>query len=407
MIDFRLPIVNPVNLHGFAEVTRIADNVHHTDAPQTIQTVTGPLTFISSLPWESGVGPSSVAYRLDDIIVICFTGIGSALDSWRVYQGSLNFESVPDLPGTVNRYAKAWYDARQDFVAAASEPLGNRYYFCGHSWGGTVATLFAARYKDPQSSRAVSLLTFGSPKFADRSFMEVQQWDEWARVMNHRDLTPALIPWPQEAPLFAACHTPFQMFTLNRPVYMSNGIRCRQGHPLQDGVVPSGFNFPLETNPTTLVDYLQSGVPEHSMRAYVETLAESVGPQVNPNLWDHHGAEPRPAESVDQWTEEEILDFTDDAFDDATELTKTVPNPSPTATKVRAVRLKKRHYVTIDGVVAYRASGRRDAVAVARAMRKYGEQLRQNVKGFTNPEALNFQLQGALPFDLGDVAEGQ
>jgi hypothetical protein len=311
------------------------------------------------------------------------------------------------IGGRVNRFARTWWENSLAYFNTLVLGAHQRFYLLGHSWGSTYATLAAEFIKEHRPASAVSLLTFGSPKFCDRDTYGAAQWTEFARVMNFGDLTPYLVPWPEEAPLFAAAHTPNAILNLNSTAYMANGIRIKSGFAPTDAVTPAGFSLPLELNIPQFIEFMRGGMEPHFMTTYVNVLAElETNPPGGP-AFNHQAAEPHALADWEPLSFEEVLELVDQVYADATTLIKVTPNPSPDATRIRAVRFKKRHFVTIDGKLVYRASGRRDAVAVARALRRYGEQLRQNVKGFTNPTALNYQLQGAIPFSDGDPAQAQ
>jgi len=110
-------------------------------------------------------------------LVVCFRGTNTLMQ-WILNlttSGKPWFEDNPDDPASVHQGFKFIFDRLWPRVEEAME--GNKYpiFFTGHSLGGALATLAAAKRE------AVALYTFGAPRVGNAAFAEVV-----ADVVHHR-----------------------------------------------------------------------------------------------------------------------------------------------------------------------------------------------------------------------------
>jgi len=92
--------------------------------------------------------------------------------------------------GFLNALDHVWGDLRQEL-----QSLPVPAFFTGHSLGGALATLAAARaLLDSSLSRPAALYTFGSPRVGDAEFRENFQRLFHARIVNDRDLVTTVPP---------------------------------------------------------------------------------------------------------------------------------------------------------------------------------------------------------------------
>ncbi len=114
--------------------------------------------------------------------LVAFRGTADERDLWR----DLDAVRVPEGAGEVHRgFQKALDLVWSDLGARLA---GRTVTFTGHSLGGALATIAAARHE-----RTRAVYTFGSPRVGDSAFGEHLRAPVY-RVVNNTDLVPHLPP---------------------------------------------------------------------------------------------------------------------------------------------------------------------------------------------------------------------
>ncbi len=243
--------------------------------------------------YVAGAAPSIVAWRKLGRVVVAIAGIGGNLDASQVFQGYLDPQSMPDIGGMVNKFAKTWYTNTATFLASLTDVQD--IVFAGHSWGSSLATIWAARFNkffDPKDVK-VRLATFGAPRFADADFFHDfgTQTVQRVRVMNWQDPIPYILPMFTEAPALSTFFTISQIRKMTTIAHMSGGVRIKTNNLMQWTEAPHGFAYPLEWNIPFIISVLSNGVIPHLTASYVSVLQERFN-DLNPPSHFPQGNQP-------------------------------------------------------------------------------------------------------------------
>lgn len=90
-----------------------------------------------------------------------------------------------------------WFDASsvaQAKMLADGQAAGMRLMLVGHSYGGAVAAILAARNRQADANRKIVFLTFGCPKIGDGRFVQLLQECSGLCISNDGDLVTILPP---------------------------------------------------------------------------------------------------------------------------------------------------------------------------------------------------------------------
>ena len=140
--------------------------------------------------------------RGEGFAVLAFRGSDHAqVDDWI---GNADFDLVYDphirggqVHAGFQRAAEAIWPQVQELVSA-HRPAGAKLILTGHSLGGALAALTAARFAaDGRASEIDAIFTFGQPRAGDREFANRLERDFSARLfryVNHYDLVTRLPP---------------------------------------------------------------------------------------------------------------------------------------------------------------------------------------------------------------------
>ncbi|TAA48270.1 MULTISPECIES: lipase family protein [Corallincola] len=178
---------------------------------------TAPPTAISATKSGGGSGPKINACLVginQDGIIIAFRGtlppawtVASLEDWWQDIVDSAPV-SAPPLPGKVHSGFWAALNTLWEDVVTAVELLQQKYpsapiYVTGHSKGGPLASLGAARLMLGENIIATQVVTFASPHPGDTNFVTHYPMAlPVTRLENYLDLVPFLPPTQEFVDLF-------------------------------------------------------------------------------------------------------------------------------------------------------------------------------------------------------------
>jgi len=172
-----------------------------------------------------------------------------------VFRGTLGFmDMVSDArllavpwqgKGNVHLGFKSALDSVWDVIEKRLSAIVYPVFFTGHSLGGALATLAAARVlQNPSLQSPAAVYTFGSPRVGDDAFGRTFENLFHCRVVNDSDVVPT-VPPAFSLPLF--------------PVYQHTGEMHRL---LPGGVMemyPKGFDVRGTRNPAAgIIDFTQN-----------------------------------------------------------------------------------------------------------------------------------------------------
>ena len=137
----------------------------------------------------------SQAYRFRneyDCVIACR---GTELNEWNDIRADANTMSVlAETVGRVHRGFKREVDDLWPMIETALMDNEHSLYFCGHSLGGAMATICAARCQLSHiPSLPMELFTYGSPRVGDQRYISHVQLDHY-RFVNNNDIVTRVPP---------------------------------------------------------------------------------------------------------------------------------------------------------------------------------------------------------------------
>lgn len=404
------PYHSTENLLAWAIAANNAENLKWEDQPQPFQSDVGDYPRIGWVHYAEGTQPAMLVYRRGAHAIAAFSGIQGIREGNLCYEGYLNPVTIPGHVGSVNAYAKAWYDAIWDRWSVFNAPTVHHWTFIGHSWGSSTATLLANWMKQFRPNCRVDIITYGAPRWAYRDFFLNLHCDGAARVHNHADPIPYLIPHFTEAPLFHATHLPQNIMRMNSYVHMGGGIYVRQNEAPVWREEPGGLSYPLELRPMQIREIFAVGAHHHLMETYVARLRNYIEgipvPQPSPQGQQSQPASNTPprmtlddANAMAQWPQV--------AWPVTQQPNGSVPVPPPTpaapppltpeqeaAVRIRIRRVTGVWYVFVGDQIVYRGVSKRDAKGFAKAMRQMQGEVIEHPEGVINPDTLVSTVSG-------------
>jgi pimeloyl-ACP methyl ester carboxylesterase len=347
---------------------------------------------ISILTYQSGVRPQCVAFQDDRAnLVIVVGGLGSAPDFQRAFLGSLDPGPMPKLAGRFNAYAVEWANQADAWVQSLPLQSWQTVVFVGHSMGGAVAPMLARMLFDRQNALRVSVFTMGAPRFCDFSAARALSFLPIYRLMNYGDITPAVPPRFNDAPLVYPLLTPHQISSWSQLVHVNGGIAVESTGAFVPQELPLGYSSPLMTDYRTgWQAYQAQGLPSHEVSQYVERLEaqlpSSAGAMVKPAVPNPFVETPLRSHQI------EALQENARQYLRQMGAQQTFVPPSAANTWIRIRRMGGRWFVFSGDVMIYTATSKRDAVGVAKATRAFARQLLQQPALFSNLDGLVEQL---------------
>lgn len=194
-------------------------------------------------------------------VVVAFRGSESAINDWNT---NLSIKLKPAFQGKVH---EGFYDALEGVWARLVRTLvgfcdnQQAIWLTGHSLGGALASLAAAKLHDAGIS-AAGLYTFGQPRVGDQFFaywINAHLGKRYYRFVNYRDGVCKLPP------------KKWGFVHAGIPVNLSKG-----GHLLLDQEDWQSFMEDLDNSWTSFLDTAFDTHKQHSMQAYIQTIADNM-----------------------------------------------------------------------------------------------------------------------------------
>lgn len=178
-----------------AAAARVIDALY-TDfdlAVALLQQRLGDTAVITGLAPSASITPGFLIAVRPDLVVIIIAGTSN---EEQVLSYVLNVLTGAVDTGEFKTNA-TWFAAAIDVqtaVLASGADPNARVQLVGHSYGGAVAAVMAARYRLAAEDRAIDVLSFGAPKPGDLKFRAILERCRVARLMNAGDPIPGLPP---------------------------------------------------------------------------------------------------------------------------------------------------------------------------------------------------------------------
>lgn len=132
----------------------------------------------------------------DDELFVSFRG--TQRESIPQWASNLEVEFDKWTEGRVHRgFHERFLEVRDRVMKWVDESSVHSVTLSGHSMGGAVATLMASYLRSHRPDKAITLITFGSPRVGDRAFVEFvdrQLGDHISRIMNKYDMVAEVPP---------------------------------------------------------------------------------------------------------------------------------------------------------------------------------------------------------------------
>jgi triacylglycerol lipase len=138
-------------------------------------------------------GSQAYCFRNDhDCVLVCR---GTEMSEWNDIRADVNVGTV--LVGTFGRVHRGFNREVDDIWPSWEKELKDNempVYFCGHSLGGAMATICAARCKmSPIKSNPKELFTFGSPRVGCKKYISSFELSYY-RFVNNNDIVTRIPP---------------------------------------------------------------------------------------------------------------------------------------------------------------------------------------------------------------------
>jgi pimeloyl-ACP methyl ester carboxylesterase len=231
-----------------------------------------------------GVGPVISFHKSDGVFngvctvtsatwqLVLFDGTRNAqqfaLQAFNAIAGPQDFGGISTNP--------FWFDASTVAMAKMigdGQAAGMRLMCVGHSYGGAVACLVAARNRQADALRAVVYMTFGCPKIGDLRFVNVLQTCKGICISNDGDIVTIL---PPDAKTLAPILPLFPAFDLllwarwHRP--MPQALLFPDGHFQPNAQVPTDTATILALVADVIAQQSFDPVTQHFLVGYVGRL---------------------------------------------------------------------------------------------------------------------------------------
>jgi pimeloyl-ACP methyl ester carboxylesterase len=191
-----------------------------------------------------------------------------ALQAFNAIAGPQDFGGISTNP--------FWFDASTVAMAkmiADGQAAGMRLMIAGHSYGGAVACLVAARNRQADELRKVVYMTFGCPKIGDMRFVNVLQTCTGICISNDGDIVTIL---PPDAKTLAPINPLFPALDLtvwarwHRPV--PQALLYPDGHFQPNAQVPTDTATMLALVADVIAQQSFDPVTQHFLVGYVGRL---------------------------------------------------------------------------------------------------------------------------------------
>lgn len=162
-------------------------------AEAIVATYLGPLATVSSFPQPNPLIPAGVIAVQGNTAVLWLTGTS---DFNQLAVQSLYFGTGPVNQGlySVSAFYEAAAFAIADALTAAGAFGALRIVLTGHSYGGAVCVVLAAKIRIANPARTVEMLTIGAPQAGDQRLVDLVEPLRQMHYANERDPIPFLPP---------------------------------------------------------------------------------------------------------------------------------------------------------------------------------------------------------------------
>lgn len=266
----------------------------------------GPLASVTTVPNDATVFPGSTIIVTPAWTQVVISGTSNPQQlALQVMQGANSYRNYGAY-GTLELYNNAATVILGRMVAAGVT-LDRPLILAGHSYGGAVAALVAARVRLGNPDASIQLLTFGSPSPGDTRLIAIlDRQIQQIHLANDGDPVPGLPPAPSDLANLAAL-LPGALLTLwgrfsglhGRQVQASDGtLSPWEGSPLTWAFLVDAVARILVGRPWGVIDAHQ--MEEYLRRARLRLAPEAKYPidataqaalkpspilQVNPIIW--------------------------------------------------------------------------------------------------------------------------
>lgn len=159
---------------------------------KTVRDWLGPLPVIA-IHHHAGPRPGLITIALGDWMLAILDG------TWEFQEFALQafaFVVGPTNKGAFSTAELWWQSATyiNNLMNDDGQVAGGRLMMVGHSYGGAVALVSAARYKLWAPTREIVYLTFGTPKIGDQRFVDIVRTLEGLNLAHQNDIVTTLPP---------------------------------------------------------------------------------------------------------------------------------------------------------------------------------------------------------------------
>jgi len=274
-----------------------------------------PGATIAFAPNTESVYPGSAIVTFGQTTIVAISGTQN-FQQWALQVlGAGGGPVVFDGYGTVPLWRDA-SDVIRARMTALGTPDGGHVVFGGHSYGGAVASILAARFQRAQPGRRVSLITEGCPRIGDDALITLLANVDQIAFCNVDDVVTLIPPRGDDLGAVAWLLTAQQVAAWNRWRAPPNRVSLSaSGQRLGPPGNPSGFRLLLQFVAAWVAGVQAETLSAHFYTEYARRLrcpnvpSPSPDPGIQPVLWLRPDTLPpdEPGDSLPYWPDASLF----------------------------------------------------------------------------------------------------
>lgn len=242
---------------------------------------------------HSGIRPAIVAVKWADGIAFFFSGTNfSAAQIQGLIDGYRPTTGVSVEPHCNQTLLNAWLQIKSDmlpasFVNAPTIPM----YFCGHSYGGAVATIAAQQMRNTTRTATTEMWSYGAPRPGRAAFCNSVMHQFNTRFYMPTDPVRYIPPHSLEVPFLTALSPTELVQNMNAQVQNGQGFAIKADGKVEGGTGEPG---PVDQPTWSLYAWITGttgmGNADHSLVEYRTRFDKGIvtvqpsPPPVNPGI---------------------------------------------------------------------------------------------------------------------------
>lgn len=397
--DYRRPISQVRNVKTGAQCCSFAHYLSDSDAvPPVVNFDNSVMPLVLRRRHVGGGDPGCMVWRDSNLRVVAIAGAREPIDQLQTIAGWGSPITTTLIPGRYNPNALTWTMSLNTFIASEIGAADVPTFIFGFSWGGSAACILTQLYRTLAARASTWAVTFGTPKFTD--FAGCQELANVCpiRLMTTTDPLPYLCPTLEHGPFANMAIGILAARNWNQFRHIPGGTVLHGDGDFSAATYPPGVPLPIDVN---IYDFVRLNMGEgrpHSINTY-RTILEATYPEPTIPAEEietvGHRMNGEPASIEPRGKERPRRDFVRSARSvlDSREST-TPPNIQAVERRrnrrlIHIAKTAGQWQVLVQNDPVYTATSKRDARAVANALRSLSIQLGQQPDLFTRSDLVD------------------